>query len=47
MLTLLILTFDMVRFVVEMIFGIFFEANELDEAEDDDDDNVFVLLMGG
>ena len=46
-LTLLILTFEIVRFVVGIIFGFFFDDDDVDDAVDDDDDNVFVLLIGG
>jgi hypothetical protein len=44
-LTLLILTFDIVRFVVEIIFGFFFNDEDVDEDDDGEDDSVLVLLI--
>ena len=43
------LTLDTARLLVEMIFGTFFDAEEIDDEpdDDDDDDNVLVLLIGG
>ena len=51
MLTLLMLTLEIVRLAVEIIFGAFFADSDDEDVDDDaddaDDDNACVLLIGG
>lgn len=48
-LTLLMLTLEMVRLAVEMTLPLFFffDAHEPDDADDADDESVLALLIGG